>query len=163
MRFRNLRLLKLAAIPVVLGVLITLVIGGCTSTQYNSEPSSPPPPLAAVPVLPAQPSQPRAKVVKASWYGPGLNGHVTATGEKFNPNSLTAASTNLPLGSVVKVTNPENGRSVKVRINDCGPYVHGRSMDLSKRAAQKLGITHDGVAHVKVTPVKVPADAEGCS
>src|ERR1700761_6862279 len=88
MRFRNLRLLKLAAIPVVLEVLITLVIGGCTSTQYNSEPSSPPPPLAAVPVAPASPPQPRAKVVKASWYGPGLNGHVTATGEKFNPNSL---------------------------------------------------------------------------
>jgi rare lipoprotein A len=141
---------------------MALVIGGCTNNQYNSDASNPPP-LAAAPEAPPPPAQPRAKVVNASWYGPGLTGHATASGEKFNPNSLTAASTNLPLGSVVKVTNPENGRSVKVRINDCGPYVHGRSMDLSKRAAEKLGITHDGVTHVKVTPVKVPTDAEDCS
>jgi rare lipoprotein A (peptidoglycan hydrolase) len=162
MWFCKLSLLKLVTVSVALEVLMTLVIGGCTSNQYNSEASNPPP-LASVPVAPPPPAQPRAKVVKASWYGPGLRGHVTATGEKFNPNSLTAASTNLPLGSVVRVTNPENGRSVKVRINDCGPYVHGRSMDLSKRAAQKLGITHDGVAHLKVTPMKVPNGAEACS
>jgi rare lipoprotein A len=158
MWFHDLRLLKLVTVSVALEVLMTLAIGGCTSNRYNSEASNPPP-LATVPVAPAQP---KAKVVKASWYGPGLNGHVTATGERFNENNLTAASTNLPLGSVVKVTNPENGRSVKVRINDCGPYIHGRSMDLSKRAAQKLGITHHGVAHLKVTPVEVPRDTEQC-
>jgi peptidoglycan lytic transglycosylase len=163
MWFRNFKLLKLVTVSLVLEVLMALVIGGCTPTQYNSEPSNPPPPLAAVPVAPVPPPQPRAKVVKASWYGPGLNGHVTSTGERFNDNKLTAASTNLPLGSVVKVTNPENGRSVRVRINDCGPYVHGRSMDLSKRAAEKIGITHKGVAHLKVTPVNVPTDAEHCS
>ena len=163
MWFRKLKLLKLVTVSLVLEVLVALVIGGCTTNQYNSEPSNPPL-LASVPAPPPPPppAQPKAKLVKASWYGPGLRGHVTATGEKFNPNSLTAASTNLPLGSVVKVTNPENGRSVKVRINDCGPYIHGRSMDLSKRAAQKLGITHDGVAHLKVTPVKIPTDAEDC-
>lgn len=161
MWFYELRLLKLVAVSLVLDVLVTLLIGGCASNQYKPQPSNPPP-LAAVPVMPA-PAQPRAKVVKASWYGPGLNGHVTATGERFNENKLTAASTNLPLGSVVKVTNPENGRSVKVRINDCGPYIHGRSMDLSKRAAQKLGITHHGVAHLKVTPVEIPRDAVRCS
>jgi len=162
MWFCKLKSLRLVTISLVLEALMVLVIGGCTGNQYNSQVTNPPP-LAAVPVAPPPPAQPRARVVKASWYGPGLSGHVTATGERFNPNSLTAASTNLPLGSVVRVTNPENGRSVKVRINDCGPYVHGRSMDLSKRAAEKLGITHDGVAHLKVTPVKVPTDAEDCS
>jgi rare lipoprotein A len=57
------------------------------------------------------------------------------------------------MGSTVKVTNPETGRSVKVRINDRGPFVHGRSLDLSKSAAQKIGITQKGVARVKVAPV----------
>ena len=76
-----------------------------------------------------------------------------SSGEPYNPNALTAASRNLPMGSTVKVTNPETGRSVKVRINDRGPFVHGRSLDLSKSAAEKIGITHKGVARVKVTPV----------
>jgi rare lipoprotein A len=160
--YDSFNLFKVLTVSLLLEATIILVISGCASNQYQPQPSNPPP-LAAVPVAPpAPPPQPRAKVVKASWYGPGLNGHVTATGERFNENKLTAASTNLPLGSVVKVTNPENGRSVKVRINDCGPYVRGRSMDLSKRAAEKIGITHHGVAHLKVTPVEVPRDAEQC-
>lgn len=165
MRLNNLKLLKLVSVSLVLEAAMALVIGGCTGMQYNSQANNPQPQLEAVPITPAAttPPEPRAKVVKASWYGPGLNGHVTSTGEKFNANNLTAASTTLPLGSVVKVTNPDNGHSVKVRINDCGPYVHGRSLDLSKRAAEKIGITHDGVAHVKVTTVKVPTDAEHCS
>ena len=165
MRFRNLKLLKLFTVSLVLEAAMAIVIGGCTGTQYNSQANNPQPPLEAVPMTPAaaEPPPPSAKVVKASWYGPGLNGHVTSTGEKFNANNLTAASTTLPLGSVVKGTNPDNGHSVRVRINDCGPYVHGRSLDLSKGAAEKIGITHDGVVHVKVTTVKVPANAENCS
>jgi rare lipoprotein A len=58
----------------------------------------------------------------------------------------------LPIGSTVMVTNPATGRSVKVRINDHGPFVHGRSLDLSKHAAEKIGLTHKGVARVKVAP-----------
>jgi len=96
-------------------------------------------------------SKPHGEV--ASWYGPGFNGHITSTGERYNENALTAASKTLPLGSRVMVTNPENGRSVEVRINDRGPHVRGRSMDLSKRAAQKLGISRKGVARVQVTPL----------
>jgi peptidoglycan lytic transglycosylase len=92
---------------------------------------------------------------KASWYGPGLAGQKTTSGEPYNPEALTAASKTLPLGSVVKVTNPENGKSVKVRINDRGPFVPGRSLDLSKRAAERIGIVHRGVARVKVS--KSPA------
>ncbi len=97
--------------------------------------------------------------VKASWYGSELRGHKTASGERFDPNRLTAASKTLPMGSVVHVTNPENGRTVTVRINDRGPYVRGRSLDLSHRAARMIGITKRGVARVKVTPVRPHIDS----
>jgi len=72
---------------------------------------------------------------KASWYGQA--GQKTATGERLDPNKLTAASIQLPLQSHALVTNLENGRSVSVRINDCGPYKKGRQIDMSKRAARK--------------------------
>ena len=160
MRFNQLKLFKLIAALSTVTLGSALVIGGCTETSSNLQANNPPP--EAVPLPVTAPPPPKAKIVKASWYGPGLNGHVTSTGERFNDNKLTAASTTLPLGSVVKVTNPHNGKSVDVRVNDCGPYVHGRSLDLTKRAAQKIGITHEGVAHVKVTPVKIPAEAENC-
>ncbi len=94
-----------------------------------------------------------AEVVRASWYGPGFANRKTANGERFNPNALTAASRTLPLGSVVRVTNLKNGRSVDVRINDRGPYVRGRGLDLSRRAAQDIGMTRTGVTAVRVTPI----------
>jgi rare lipoprotein A len=106
-------------------------------------------------------TMPNERIVKASWYGGNFNGHQTASGERFNPNSMTAASKTLPLGSVVHVTNPENGRSVNVRINDRGPYVRGRTLDLSKGAARKIGLK--GVARVKVTPVPARSDTETAS
>jgi rare lipoprotein A len=71
----------------------------------------------------------------------------------YDPNDLTAASRTLPLGSSVIVTNPSTGRSVKVRINDRGPYVRGTSLDLSKRAAQEIGLTDKGVRRVKIKRV----------
>ncbi len=88
----------------------------------------------------------------ASWYGPGFAGRPTSTGEIYNPEGLTAASTTLPLGSHVRVLNPDTGRSVVVRINDRGPYVRGRSLDLSHGAAQQIGLTGKGVGRVEVTP-----------
>jgi rare lipoprotein A len=84
----------------------------------------------------------------ASWYGPGLSGHATASGERFDPGELTAAHRSLPFGSKVRVTNPRNGRSVVVRINDRGPYTGGRVIDLSEAAARQLGITGSGEAKV---------------
>lgn len=94
--------------------------------------------------------------MKASWYGPGLTGQKTSSGEVYNPRALTAASKTLPIGSVVKVTNPENGKSVNVRINDRGPFVPGRSLDLSQRAAEKIGVIRKGVARVKVSRAATP-------
>lgn len=86
----------------------------------------------------------------ASWYGPGFHGRLTASGERFDQNELTAAHRKLPLGTEVRVTNLENGRSIVVQINDRGPYVEGRVIDLSKAAARRLGMVEDGVAKVRV-------------
>jgi rare lipoprotein A len=87
----------------------------------------------------------------ASYYGGSFDGRRTASGERFDEHALTAASREYPLGSVVKVTNLDSGRSVVVRINDRGPYVRGRNLDLSKGAAQKIGLVHKGVGRVRIT------------
>jgi rare lipoprotein A len=86
----------------------------------------------------------------ASWYGPGFNGNLSASGEVFNQNALTAAHPNLPFGTQVRVTNMDNGLSVVVRINDRGPYVGDRLIDLSAGAADVIGLTNSGVAPVKL-------------
>ena len=91
--------------------------------------------------------------VVASWYGPGYEGRRTASGETFDPNGFSAASRTLPLGSIVRVTNIQNGRSVDVRINDRGPVTRGRSIDLSPAAARKIGLTNKGVDRVKITRI----------
>jgi rare lipoprotein A (peptidoglycan hydrolase) len=95
-------------------------------------------------------------IVAASWYGPGYEGHRTSSGERFDPNAFTAASNTLPLGSKIRVTNPKNGHSTEVRVNDRGPSAKGRSIDLSPAAAQKIGLMRSGVARVEVTPVSYP-------
>lgn len=87
---------------------------------------------------------------EASWYGPGFHGRKTASGEIFNQNKLTAAHPTLPLGTKAQVTDVETGRSVQVTINDRGPYVKNRVIDLSKAAAQELGMTKEGTTTVKV-------------
>lgn len=98
----------------------------------------------------------------ASWYGPGFAGRRTATGERFDPSRLTAASPTLPLGSKVVVTDLTNGRSVAVRINDCGPYYRGRQLDLSRQAARRLALIHKGVSRVSVRVVSTPSHPEIC-
>ena len=89
-----------------------------------------------------------AQVGKASWYGPGLHGNKTASGERFNPQRLTAAHRRLPLGTQARVTNLKNGKTVTVTINDRGPHHGGRIIDLSRAAAQQLSM--DGVARVRL-------------
>ena len=90
----------------------------------------------------------------ASWYGKKFHGKKTASGEKFNMHKLTAAHKKLPFGTVVEVTNLKNGKKVKVRINDRGPFVKGRIIDLSYAAAKKIGIIEAGVARVRIKIVK---------
>jgi len=91
--------------------------------------------------------------LKASWYGPKFHGKFTANGEVYNQMALTAAHKNLSFGTLLKITNPKNGKSVIVRINDRGPYIEGRELDLSRGAAIELGILAKGVARVKVQEV----------
>ena len=88
---------------------------------------------------------------KASWYGPGLHGRLTANGERYNQNAMTAAHKSLRFGTRVRVKNLRNGRSVVVRINDRGPFVKGRVIDLSAAAARSLKMIHSGVAPVEIT------------
>ena len=86
----------------------------------------------------------------ASFYGRPENGGPTASGERFNMHALTAAHRTAPLGSHMRVTNLRNGRSVVVRINDRGPYIRGRIIDVSQGAAGALGFVGQGLAHVKL-------------
>lgn len=86
----------------------------------------------------------------ASWYGPGFDGQATANGETYDMNELTAAHKTLPMPSIVRVTNLDNGRSIKLRVNDRGPFVDGRIIDVSRRAAQLLGFYGAGTARVRV-------------
>ena len=86
----------------------------------------------------------------ASWYGGGFNGQPTASGEIYDMEALTGAHRTLPLGTVLKVTNAENGRQVQVRINDRGPYVNGRIVDLSYAAARRLGMIENGTSAVQL-------------
>jgi rare lipoprotein A (peptidoglycan hydrolase) len=86
----------------------------------------------------------------ASWYGNQEQGRLTASGQRFDPRKLTAAHRTLPLDTKVKVTNLENGKSVEVKVNDRGPYIPGRVLDLSTEAAKLLGMEKEGLALVRI-------------
>lgn len=106
----------------------------------------------------AEPDYDRTGV--ASWYGALFHGRKTANGEIYDMNALTAAHPTLPLPSYVRVSHMENGRSLLVRVNDRGPFARDRIIDLSKRAAQLLGIKRGGTGPVRVTYLK-PAPLSG--
>ncbi|OYU49555.1 MAG: hypothetical protein CFE31_04100 [Rhizobiales bacterium PAR1] len=91
-------------------------------------------------------------VGKASFYGKELAGRKTASGERFNPSAMTAAHRSLPFGTRLKLPNTANGHSVMVRINDRGPFVRGRTLDVSLGAAQALGFAGRGIASLRIEP-----------
>ena len=91
--------------------------------------------------------------MKASWYGPRFHGKRTANGEVFDEMAFTAAHKKFKFGTLLRVTNPKNDKSVVIRINDRGPYIHGRQLDLSKAAALELDIIEKGVAKVKIDEI----------
>ena len=97
----------------------------------------------------------------ASWYGDAFQGNPTASGESFNMNALTAAHRNLPLGTEIKVTNLRNHRSLVLRVNDRGPYVPGRMLDVSRAAARRLGFASRGLARIRINIVKLPKYCRG--
>jgi rare lipoprotein A (peptidoglycan hydrolase) len=91
-----------------------------------------------------------------SWYGPRFHGRLTANGEVYDMYASTAAHVTLPLGSLIRVTNPRTGQSKVVRINDRGPYIEGRELDLSYQTARELGLVKKGVAKVRIELLHVP-------
>jgi len=92
----------------------------------------------------------KGRIVLASHYGKGWDGRRTASGEIFSNAKLTAAHKRLPFGTRVRVTSLATGKSVIVRINDRGPFVKGRTIDLSDEAARRIGLTHEGVGRVRI-------------
>jgi len=96
------------------------------------------------------------EIGQASWYGPGFQGKKTASGEAFDQKEFTAAHRTLPLGSKVRVVNLDNDKSVEVEINDRGPYVGGRIIDLSRAAAKVLGMLEDGITRVRIEVFSLP-------
>ena len=119
-------------IHIITAVLIAFIISSCATTRSGS-------------VLDQG---------EASWYGPGFHGKMTANGETYNQNDLTAAHRTLPFNTVVRVINMDNGKTVTVRINDRGPYAHGRIIDLSKEAARHIDMINSGVAPVRLELVR---------
>jgi rare lipoprotein A len=128
-------------------LLVATVVGlgaGCAPRAARPPPPRKPPPEAS----PA----PRGYLEEglASYYGPGFAGRPTASGEKFNPQALTAAHRTLPFGSCLRVVDMESGRSVEVRVNDRGPFVRGRVVDVSLAAAKQLGLVEKGLSRVRL-------------
>jgi rare lipoprotein A (peptidoglycan hydrolase) len=149
----------------ILAVGAVLVIGSCAGKAMHEEPIIPVSPAIPVPAMPS-PVAPQVRDViyretgVASWYGRDLQGRTTASGEIFDQNGISAAHRTLPLGTVLSVTNLDNFKSIKVRINDRGPFVKGRVLELSYGAAKELGFALQGTARVKIEslePVSDPA------
>ena len=98
---------------------------------------------------------------EASWYGPRFHGRVTASGEVYDMFALTAAHRELPFGAALRVLDPSSGRSVVVRINDRGPFIGDRVLDLSFAAARELGMVHQGLAQVEIELLKPQRRRQG--
>ena len=125
------------AIAVVASV--SLLAAGCGATAAN-----------------ARPRKGQQQKGKASWYGKNWHGRKTASGEPFDRRKLTAAHRRLPFGTIVRVTNLRNKRSVRVRINDRGPFIKGRIIDVSEAAARRLKMLRAGVVPVSIEIIRVP-------
>jgi rare lipoprotein A len=129
------------ALPLALAVLVA----GCSRAR------PPAPEELLVPPRPVAPPQTgREEIGDASFYAGRHQGKPTASGEAFDKNALTAAHRSLPFGTQLEITNLENDRSVVVRVNDRGPFVPGRIIDVSLAAARALGMTEDGVTRVRL-------------
>ena len=124
--------------------IVLALLAGCASAPDRVGPR----PDAVAPTISPGAELDRGK---ASWYGPGFQGRRTASGERFDMNQLTAAHRTLPFGTKVRVRNLQNGREVVVRINDRGPHIRDRIIDLSKAAGAALGLLQAGEAPVVLT------------
>ncbi len=143
-------MLRSRAVPLCVSILVAfdlLAWGGAIAYRYAD--ASTPPSAAPAPILAGT----------ASYYGEHWQGRKTASGSRFDLRRLTAAHRSLPLNTRVRVTNLENAKSVTVLINDRGPYVDGRVIDLSTAAARRLGMVEEGLAPVRIAVVAPPPGA----
>lgn len=130
-------------------IALALATAACAQPRRESATAAPTP----APVVVGRPAPAAPRVVQtgaASWYGQAHHGKKTASGEAFDMYALTAAHRSLPLGTRIRVTNVANGRAIDVRINDRGPVIPGRIIDLSYGAARALGAVGDGVFRVRI-------------
>lgn len=135
---------------ILLNLLVCLAAVPCFAAKSKAP--------TTVPMLAAAPVKTQTGV--ASWYGSGFIGRKTANGEIYRSGDKTAAHKSLPFNSWVRVTDQHSGRSTVVRINNRGPYVRGRIIDLSRAAAMELGLNKRGITKVKLEVLRaVPADA----
>jgi rare lipoprotein A (peptidoglycan hydrolase) len=138
-----------------------LILTPSANPKAASRKSSPDQPASSLAVTSngKSPRQPKPLAVwecTTSWYGEDFDGLPTATGETYDMYGQTAAHPTLPLGSIVRVVNPRNHRSQIVRINDRGPYIEGRELDVSYQVARELGFDRRGTARVRLELLKVP-------
>ena len=133
-------------------VLCALLLNGCGSRSWRKGgvPGSKPYTVRGKTYYPLKSAHGFVEVGVASWYGPGFHGKKTANGERYNQYAMTAAHKILPLGTKVRVTHLGNGRSVIVRVNDRGPFVEDRVIDLSRGAATRLNMMGSGTARVRI-------------
>lgn len=162
-------------------ICLLLIVSACSSRQA---PAPVPPPIVSAPSAPQSPDQPRKRPPAtsrpytvlgqtyhplldgrgfreegtASWYGPDFDGKPTASGEMYNMHALTAAHRILPMHTQVRVTNLENGRTVVLRVNDRGPFVNNRIIDLSFAGASQLDMVGPGTARVRVESLQTWGD-----
>ena len=149
-------------IKLLLPLLMILSIIGFTFSPTKSEITNNNPSVTANPIEEVTSVSQNVNVkyynlgmMIASWYGPRFHGRLTANGEIYDQMGYTAAHKSLPFGTLVKITNPKINKSVVVRINDRGPYIPGRKIDLSKKVAMELGAYNKGVVNLKVEKIKI--------
>ena len=128
----------------IIAVSLAAALAGCSTSPLRGPATSPSPQSAAGEHIGSG---------KASYYGNQHHNKLTASGERFDQTALTAAHRTLPFGTNVRVTNTRNGKSVVVRINDRGPFVRGRIIDLSKAAFERIGNTRSGIIQVRLERV----------
>ncbi len=149
-------------IATLLVVVAAVIFAGCGHHKYATRapapaPSAPPPAVELQPVVPGQWMEEGV----ASWYGEPFDGRRTSNGEIYNMHQMTAAHRTLPFGSMVRVTNLDNGMQTEVRVNDRGPFVGNRVIDLSYSAAQAIRMVGPGTAHVRLEVVGGPNPQTG--
>lgn len=136
--------------------MIKYVVGLGVAAFVAMSPSSQAGPPAYFPYCTPTVVSAKSKVGIASWYGEECQGSPTASGETYNMYGLTAAHRELPLGTEIRVTNLKNHRSLNLRVNDRGPFVPGRMLDVSRAAARLLGFSGEGVARVRLQVLHLP-------